>query len=686
MSGNDKQETSPPPSPRHRHELFSPARTTDHPHLMGPLLRRKKVVSMPLGYGGDFFVSEDVGGPHRQLLMEAELHHHPHAAATQRQRQRQLSYDVHRPVARRERQLSHEAPTQAARERQVTPPTPRRMRQDSNPNQFFQGVLRRKQISLDLLGPNDFFSTPIEDEEVVQAEGEQLLQDSTQALEPLPEDQGATAALPDEAKLFRPLRFAPRMAVKRSAAGGHGSSHGSAHGSSTTEHSRLPTLMEQHTTQALDQFSRHSQSLQSELQNLQKHVDKHDTYSEISLTSQNLKRLYEQMEEDRQKLAEKVGQAATEPDTAKINGEATEEEWVSDDSIVRATRQDKISAGIVALIMLVFTIVVCTWDTHLDEESFIHKPVGLACLTPCVGDTKERDFFEGHYHFEKDEVIEFFINIDPSHHAESGDILVQIDIVSEETGEIKKTEMMGPVDPEERVSLTEKTKVNFANPEEAHILIVNSTNHDVELSFTLAAKVRSPLADSSVLIAALIMIAVYFFILIEVIHRTLVAIFGSFLALMFYFAMNSGETESIAQLMLHLEWSTLGLLFGMMLIVGELSHTGVFEWCAVRLLVASKGSFARLLVLLGTLTAVASAFLDNVTTMLLIAPVTIDMCNILEVDPRPYLIGEVLLSNVGGTATLIGTYDGLSAARFFGKKASSTLIDAFVDMQVILPT
>ena len=103
-----------------------------------------------------------------------------------------------------------------------------------------------------------------------------------------------------------------------------------------------------------------------------------------------------------------------------------------------------------------------------------------------------------------------------------------------------------------------------------------------------------------------------------------------------------------------MEWSTLGLLFGMMLIVGELSHTGIFEWLSVRLLLTSKGSYNRLMVLLCLLTAVASAFLDNVTTMLLVAPVTIDMCNILEVDPRPYLIGEVLLSNVGGTATLIG--------------------------------
>ena len=108
--------------------------------------------------------------------------------------------------------------------------------------------------------------------------------------------------------------------------------------------------------------------------------------------------------------------------------------------------------------------------------------------------------------------------------------------------------------------------------------------------------------------------------------------------------------------MLHQEWSTLGLLFGMMLIVGELSNTGIFEFLAVRILMSSKGSFNRLLVLLCLLTAVASAFLDNVTTMLLLAPVTIDMCNILQVDPRPFLISEVILSNIGGTATQIGEF------------------------------
>ena len=206
--------------------------------------------------------------------------------------------------------------------------------------------------------------------------------------------------------------------------------------------------------------------------------------------------------------------------------------------------------------------------------------------------------------------------------------------------------------------------------------------HHGELTFNLYTATLHPMASSSVLVAGLIMIFVYLFILLEVIHRTLVAIFGSLVALFFFFMMHNGHTESkslfdikylllhsigvyilrvstlgISTLMLHMEWSTLGLLFGMMLLVGELSHTGVFEWCAVRLLIMSKGSFNRLMVLLCGLVAISSAFLDNVTTMLLIAPVTIDMCNILNVDPRPYLIGEVLLSNVGGTATLIGEFD-----------------------------
>ncbi len=213
---------------------------------------------------------------------------------------------------------------------------------------------------------------------------------------------------------------------------------------------------------------------------------------------------------------------------------------------------------------------------------------------------------------------------------------------------------IGPLDSAEHRETEEfKVPVSWEHPEHHHVIDVSSTyTHPV--SFTLAAVKQSPLSQYSVIVAALIMVFVYVLILLEWIHRTLVAIYGSMVALFFFFLMNGGETESIKTIMLHQEWSTLGLLFGMMLLVGELSHTGVFEWLAVRLLVSSNGSFRRLLVLLSLLTALASAFLDNVTTMLLLAPVTIDMCSILHVDPRPYLIAEVILSNIGGTATLIG--------------------------------
>jgi hypothetical protein len=254
------------------------------------------------------------------------------------------------------------------------------------------------------------------------------------------------------------------------------------------------------------------------------------------------------------------------------------------------------------------------------------------------------------------------MHIDPYPRADDTEIVdgVLVEIVQLENGSTSgdqrsvKTITFGGPDEHHRKKYSDKLKVDWENPDKRHVLNVTSKSGN-NLSFTLAATRQTPLSNNSILIAALIMVVVYIFILLELIHRTLVSIYGSMVALFFYFLMHNGETESIKTIMLHQEWSTLGLLFGMMIIVGELSHTGIFEWLAVRILVSSKGSFNRLIVLLCLLTAVASAFLDNVTTMLLLAPVTIDMCGILGVDPRPYLISEVILSNVGGTATLIGT-------------------------------
>ncbi|MFF0338655.1 SLC13 family permease [Kribbella sp. NPDC004875] len=103
-----------------------------------------------------------------------------------------------------------------------------------------------------------------------------------------------------------------------------------------------------------------------------------------------------------------------------------------------------------------------------------------------------------------------------------------------------------------------------------------------------------------------------------------------------------------------IDWDVVFLLFGMMVIVGVLRRTGVFEYVAIWAAKRAKGSALRVMILLTLITAGASAFLDNVTTVLLIAPVTLLVCDRLGIDPVPFLIAEVMASNIGGAATLIG--------------------------------
>jgi Na+/H+ antiporter NhaD/arsenite permease-like protein len=102
------------------------------------------------------------------------------------------------------------------------------------------------------------------------------------------------------------------------------------------------------------------------------------------------------------------------------------------------------------------------------------------------------------------------------------------------------------------------------------------------------------------------------------------------------------------------DWNVIFLLFGMMVIVGVLRRTGVFEYVAIWAAKRAKGSPLRVMILLTLITATASAFLDNVTTVLLIAPVTLLVCDRLGVKPVPFLVAEVMASNIGGAATLIG--------------------------------
>jgi Na+/H+ antiporter NhaD/arsenite permease-like protein len=115
-----------------------------------------------------------------------------------------------------------------------------------------------------------------------------------------------------------------------------------------------------------------------------------------------------------------------------------------------------------------------------------------------------------------------------------------------------------------------------------------------------------------------------------------------------------GAADSFEFAINSVDFNTIGLLLGMLIIVAILAETGIFQYIGIKLSKISKGSLYTLLVLLGTFTAVSSMFIDNVTSVLLMVPVTISIFRILNVSPIPFILAQVLTSNVGGAATLIG--------------------------------
>ena len=139
----------------------------------------------------------------------------------------------------------------------------------------------------------------------------------------------------------------------------------------------------------------------------------------------------------------------------------------------------------------------------------------------------------------------------------------------------------------------------------------------------------------------------YAFIVSEKIHRTIIAMIGAILMIFL------GVIEQEVAIH-HIDFNTLGLLIGMMIIVGITGQTGLFNYVAIWAAKKAKASPMKILIYLALLTAVFSAFLDNVTTVLLMVPVTLSITEKLKIDPIPFLITQIIASNVGGTATLIG--------------------------------
>ena len=155
----------------------------------------------------------------------------------------------------------------------------------------------------------------------------------------------------------------------------------------------------------------------------------------------------------------------------------------------------------------------------------------------------------------------------------------------------------------------------------------------------------------SATLAVLIFVGAYVLLATEKVHRTKVALGGAALMLLLHI---TDAEKAFFDEHTGVEWNVIFLLLGMMIIVSVLRQTGVFEYIAILAAKSSRGKPYRLMVLLCVLTAVASAFLDNVTTVLLVAPVTFLVCERLGLKPVPFLIAEVMASNIGGAATLVG--------------------------------
>ena len=153
------------------------------------------------------------------------------------------------------------------------------------------------------------------------------------------------------------------------------------------------------------------------------------------------------------------------------------------------------------------------------------------------------------------------------------------------------------------------------------------------------------------IISSLVFVLTYVGILAERINRTIVALAGAVLmvAIGGWFSFYDMHKAVDA-----IDFDTITLLFGMMIVVGLFTETGFFQYLAIRAAKLAKGKPWLLLVYLGLVTSLVSMVLDNVTTIIIMIPVTLSMADILGISPMPFLISAVLLSNIGGVATLIG--------------------------------
>ncbi len=152
-------------------------------------------------------------------------------------------------------------------------------------------------------------------------------------------------------------------------------------------------------------------------------------------------------------------------------------------------------------------------------------------------------------------------------------------------------------------------------------------------------------------VALLIFCVTFFFILSGKLNRTIASFVGALLMVLAGVTMGFYSQEDAFHA---IDFNMIGLLVGMMVIVSVCKKTGFFSYVAVKTAKASGGSPLRLMIMMGVITAVLSMLLDNITTVILVIPITVLICDILGISPLPIIMAEIVLSNIGGVGTMIG--------------------------------
>jgi Na+/H+ antiporter NhaD/arsenite permease-like protein len=174
-------------------------------------------------------------------------------------------------------------------------------------------------------------------------------------------------------------------------------------------------------------------------------------------------------------------------------------------------------------------------------------------------------------------------------------------------------------------------------------------------------------------IALAIFVVTYGAIASDRVDRTLAALLGGAVVILLGIVNQQRAFGAV-------DWNVIFLLFGMMVIAGVMRRTGIFGWLAIRTVRIGRGDPLAILLLMAAVTALVSAFLDNVTTVVLLVPVTLYIANTLRISPIPFVLAEVLASNIGGTATLIGDPPNI----LIGSASGLTFLDFLVNLTPVV--